>query len=876
MFRRFTPLLRRCYDVHSDGRKHLPKTGLKSQVRATLRRLNLIIGSDSSIREPVGATTKCYAQMKVADQRCGSSHQEVLCALVVSAFLIALVFPDVIFRGASLRITDQLVGRLAHLTPKNVYPVPAHSNWWDAFYDTGGALFQSEPMIEFMRFCFQSGNSPFWNPYSGMGSLGSDSLVDQKFSLFTVVNALLGGGSLVYNVTLLASYMAAVFFLYLLLTQKLKLSPLAGVAAAIFYLLNGFSIANVGTNMIPGYLYGPAWLYFSICLADARSVAAFVGTAASFAILFSNSHVPVNLLTAASLYSIIIGYVISRNYYRSDRYRLFVRVLAIHAVAVLTGAICLSIVYVPVISNLASTGILTEYSKRIFQPAFALGIPSLFSPSLVYESYNATEPMALKWYPTGSIFGGPASVSGNVVYHFGIVSLLLIGCAWPRSRGRINPVIVFCMIPVLISLLRIFGIPGVDRLITMLPIMGSIAEDYWWAAIFIPAAILVGFGVNNLIDRSGWRWPCAVIAITGVLFTVARIKVFGLHEPFYSFKLASIIFLAVVTVLSLALCMLSSVSKNTSLASGMVFVLVGLMFAELTWDAKAQRFPRSDFFHNPSPEISFIKHNIGLYRTLNFGQSGLYPELGSAFQIAEASSINEGLLLAFKEFFYRAVSVPSDQIIAYMYTPKAFPHGLFPSLWEARDTPDLHVIDWNAIDLMGVKYLVLPSHFSNYRAKLSSEGKKLVFESSNSIIFENPDVLPRAFSIPVPDDRSSSSIQLPADLRGHISGAEIFSYRNTDLRIRGEANQPSLVVLSDNWQQGWRATVSGHPAPIVKVNEVFRGVFVPAGRFDITMSYRSTIDLVAKILSVAMVVILSSMMIFKQRVDDYLTKYGLR
>jgi uncharacterized membrane protein YfhO len=117
---------------------------------------------------------------------------------------------------------------------------------------------------------------------------------------------------------------------------------------------------------------------------------------------------------------------------------------------------------------------------------------------------------------------------------------------------------------------------------------------------------------------------------------------------------------------------------------------------------------------------------------------------------------------------------------------------------------------------------------------------------------------------------------LPADFRDHISSAEIVLYQNTDLRIRGETSQPSLVVLSDNWQQGWQATVNGRPAPIVKVNDVFRGVFVPAGRFDITMSFRSAIYLVAKTLSVAMVVILSSMLIFKRRVDDYLTKYGFQ
>jgi hypothetical protein len=798
--------------------------------------------------------------MKVAHQH-ADFHREIVYALLVSVLLIVLVFPDVIFRGASLRITDQFVGQLTHITPKNVYPVPAHSNWWDAFEDDSGGLFQSEPMIEFMRFCFQSGNSPFWNPYSAAGQLGPDSLVDQKFSLFTVVNALFGGGSLVYNATLLALYAVAVFFLYRFSTEKLQLSALSGTAVAIFYLLNGFSITNVGLNFIPGYLYGPAWLYFSISLADRRSAAAFVGTAASFAILFSNTHVPVTLLTAASIYSIIIGYVISQNCDRSDRARLFVRIFAIHGAALIAGAVCLSIVYLPVLSNLASTNILTEYSKRLFQPAFALGIPSLFSPSLVYESYNATELTAAKWYPTGSVFGGPASISGNTVYHFGIVPLTLIGCAWRRSGGRTGAVRVCCLMPILIALFRIFGVPGFDRLITLLPIIGSIGEQYWWAGIFIPAAILVGFGVGNLIDRSGWRWPSVAIITAGIVFTLARLKVFGLHEPFYTFKLASLISAALVAILALLLCMLSFVPKNTSLKSTMVFILVALMFGELTWDAKAKRFSRSDFFLKATPEISFIERNAGLYRTLNFGQSGLYPELGSAFQIAEASSINEGLLSDYKQFFFRAVSLPTNQIISYQRD--RFPHGLFPSLWEARDTPDLHMIDWNAIDLLGVKYLILPSYFSNYRAKLIGDGKKLVFESGSSMVFENPDVLPRAFSTVVSGDQTADSIQLPADFRLHIVPAEIVSYQNTDLRIRGEANQPSLLVLSDNWQQRWRATLNGKLARIVKVDGVFRGVFVPAGRYDIMMSYRSTVDLVAKTLSVAMIVTLFLIMIFK-------------
>ena len=426
----------------------------------------------------------------------------------------------------------------------------------------------------------------------------------------------------------------------------------------------------------------------------------------------------------------------------------------------------------------------------------------------------------------------------------------------------------------MLSLFRIFGVPGLDRLITSLPIIGNITENYWWAAVFIPASILVGAGANNLIDRSGWRWPSVVIAVAGVAFTIERISVFGLHDPFYSFKLASIAFSAILMALALSLCMFQKALKRTSLTIATAFVLVALMFAELTWDAKAQRFPRSDFFVKASTESSFLARNIGLFRTLNFGQAALYPELGSAFQIAEASSINEGLSPNYREYFYRAIELPTDQML--LYVPKLYPHGLFPTLWAIHDTPDLHVIDWDAIDLLGVKYLVLPSSFSNYRAKLTKDGKKLVLESPNTIIFENPDVLPRAFSVVIPDTRSSEVIQLPAYFRDHTSPADIILYQNTKLRIRGAANEPSLVVLSDNWEQGWQATVNGQPAPIVKVNKVFRGIFVPAGQFDISMNYRSTVDGVAKIASIAMVVILSLITIFNRRIDSFLMKHGLQ
>src|SRR5262249_12292240 len=114
--------------------------------------------------------------------------------LAVPLLAVCLVFPDVVFLGASLRITDQVQGGQLHFPPITLYPHYSHQQWDAGLSDYFGAFFQSEPMMEFMRRSLREGQSPYWNPYSAAGSLGPETLVDNKFSAFTLAYALLGGG----------------------------------------------------------------------------------------------------------------------------------------------------------------------------------------------------------------------------------------------------------------------------------------------------------------------------------------------------------------------------------------------------------------------------------------------------------------------------------------------------------------------------------------------------------------------------------------------------------------------------------------------------------------------------------------------------------
>ena len=51
------------------------------------------------------------------------------------------------------------------------------------------------------------------------------------------------------------------------------------------------------------------------------------------------------------------------------------------------------------------------------------------------------------------------------------------------------------------------------------------------------------------------------------------------------------------------------------------------------------------------------------------------------------------------------------------------------------------------------------------------------------------------------------------------------------------SEREALLVVTDAWYPGWRATVNGRAAPIAEVNAFQRGVRVPAGNSSVVMRY---------------------------------------
>ncbi|MDQ5825954.1 MAG: YfhO family protein [Chloroflexota bacterium] len=68
---------------------------------------------------------------------------------------------------------------------------------------------------------------------------------------------------------------------------------------------------------------------------------------------------------------------------------------------------------------------------------------------------------------------------------------------------------------------------------------------------------------------------------------------------------------------------------------------------------------------------------------------------------------------------------------------------------------------------------------------------------------------------------------------------EVLEYTSGNIRLRVNADRPSLLVVSESWYPGWRAALDGQPVEILRTNYLSQGVVVPEGSHTIEMRYQS-------------------------------------
>ena len=742
------------------------------------------------------------------------------------------MFPDVIFQGAILRVTDQYEWSLTHIDRVGFYPRPSHLNWWSSYTDTGGS-WQSEPMMEFMRYCLQTGNSPYWNPFSGAGALGPETLIDEKFSIFTLLYAAFGGDSFVFDAIFILAYVAGTYFTALIVLDYMKLSWLAALAACIVYLLNGYDTANVTSNISENYLLVPACLYAALQFTRTRLLKHFLYMTVWFALLSTCSFMPTEIVAVMTIFGLVLG--ASFDQFSWTVKHVLKTFLYCVAALFIGFFLILAPLYWPFIESLSDTGIADQYLNRHFYPANIKSVLSLFTPSHFYESYNAID-------AAGTAF------SKNTIYHFGIVMLTLSACALPFQQ-RNKWLLVACAAMLFLTMARLFGFYSVSEFIDHIPILGNLGGQYLWASAVFPLIFLCAAGTENLKENKANIFPVFILFAGAIASGLAIWKTLGLTPPYLNFKIMSLGFAAglmVIVFISIHYMNFISVRGRTIIL--LLLLIAG--FAELTFDDKFIHITSHDFFTNPPDDITFLKKNIKDGRTLTLATAGgIAPEQGSAFQIPEVTTVNMGTLPNYAKYFFHAINLDPSQIwgdpglINQLTTAQSLEEtdwrtlDTFESLGKVTDQPELVHFNWEDLSLLGVKYVIIPSNYKAYQESLFNTGFQLVFHTLLVNVFENPHVMPRAFAIESAVVNAGKVDLNKQQLIG-IKPVDIALYSNAHVDIKGFATSQQVVVLTDTWHKNWTATANGKQVEILHVNGLFRGVLVPPGPYEISMRYQ--------------------------------------
>jgi uncharacterized membrane protein YfhO len=92
--------------------------------------------------------------------------------------------------------------------------------------------------------------------------------------------------------------------------------------------------------------------------------------------------------------------------------------------------------------------------------------------------------------------------------------------------------------------------------------------------------------------------------------------------------------------------------------------------------------------------------------------------------------------------------------------------------------------------------------------------------------------------------------------------ARVVNYEPNRIVIETDSGTDSVLVVSEAFYPGWKATVNDEPATILLADYLLRAISLPAGKHQVVMYYTAPAVVSGAIISSATVVLLALMFIY--------------
>lgn len=722
------------------------------------------------------------------------------------------------------------------------------------------------PWHFFVDSMLKNGNLPLWLPYTVSGE---PCIANPQTAVFYPLSIILFSIFPVYlaiGYGMLLHLFLAGFFMYLLL-RYIGLGKVSSLISAIVFMLAPFFIAHLHHYpMICTVVWMPLiFLLFSVTL-DKQSLFWGSITAIFLGLQFLAGQTQIFLYTVflLTLYFLFRFFLVLKETNWNFRDRKHLNQFAIFVLVLTVGVLLSAIQLVPTFE-------LSKYTTRSewgYASATAISLPprniiALLSPWFFGNAFD------------GNFWSGDNYV--DLCGYIGIFPLMLVLFAVAFKRS--NRYVSFFFMLALFSLLFAMGryTPFYWLLWRFIPGFDMFRYPSRFLILFIfSASILSGFGfsflVGNITSNEKEKiWQATkvlaalILLLAGIIITahVGREHILQLGkkmliQKYYAHSLTLPLehYLQKVTLVystilrDLPILLVLSIISGTIIALRIkekvrlkyLNIIVILFLLSNLW------FYNTGFIDTKNPKeiycepecVTFVRKDQGIYRgtyrIYNFDFNGRQPGLEEKDIFREIPG-NLSIIYEIHELGGRCA-----------YQLKHY-HQLYSSIRSLSDNEN-HPI----LTLLNAKYILT-------KKQLSNSGLKLVFAKNDTYVYENEQVLPKAFIVhrakvaatekdalrELKDENFDppKCVLLDKSPRNEIFSegeserVEIKKYSPNEIIIEANTVTPGFLILSEIWYPTWKVYVNGQPAEIYKSYLALMSVYVDKGRHVVKFTHES-------------------------------------
>lgn len=657
---------------------------------------------------------------------------------------------------------------------------------------------------------------PLWNPYNG---LGTPLLGNQQSASFYPFNMLffILPFALAWSSLIVLSMVFGAWFLYLYLKQ-LRLSQMASVFGGITFAFSGFFISWLEWNTIAHVLMWLPFILFSI-------EKLFISKGKKF-------------LWAAS----IVGGILCS-------------FLAGHLQTFFYVGIITVLYYFVKLFSVSKKNLYITLGIVMSILVILLSLPQLL-PLLQFIKLSGRSLDQVNWQQPGwfvpwqhliqfifpDFFGNPTTLNywgiwnyGELTGYVGILPLCLSLTALLFVRRRI----VF-FFGGLFAVALLFALPTpLAQLPFMLriPFLETAQPTRLMGIIDFSLSVLAAFGMDYFIKTHSKKVLFPVVGLGALMgIIVFFLVVFhsnvhfispenitvALHNSIFPLVIYTIIFMIVIFIL-----LLTKFNKKTII--GLFIALIAVSwFDSFRFAQKFTPFNPHEYLFPTTSAIQFLQKHIGNYRIMENSREILPPNFSIMYHVASVDIYDPLFLERYGEFI-AAIERGKPNI----QPPFGFNRIITP---EKVDSP--------FINLLGVKYVLSLTD-------IKSDSLIKVFEEGQTKIYENKNVLPKAFFVEnvvsgmsrqnvlnklfeTSNFQSTAFVEDKLTLSNISAGSvDIASYTPNQITIATQNNKEGFLVLTDTYYPTWHAFIDGKETTIYLTDFTFRGIRIPPGKHTI-------------------------------------------